>query len=410
MPPSQKTDILLVGRYLKAVEALQERGRRVVNVVTPADLERLRHVPRHDLVVVADAGNAEDVLAGLAREGMDPRDFAAVHSMREFTLVCASLLAHVGGGAGVPVQTAVALRDKAVQKHLVRRAGLPAARCRVVDRPEDLLRDGRPGPEFPLVVKPLAGAGTRDTHLVAAPDELPDLASRLGHGPWLVEEFVAGRELHLDGIVRDGRISFLAVSRYLRNVISIKEGAAVGSVALHPSANRALYDRARSLASDALDALGLRDGIFHLEAFEQPDRLVFSECAGRIGGGVIRECLAAAAGVDLLEEWAQVVLGLPATGSSWAQESYGWINLATPSGPLVRLPGREELLARPGCVAAGVDHDAARGPLPPSSQSSNLRLGWALVAGPDEQTVAQRLGEVSAWFRAACTDQAVVAA
>ncbi|SNX88547.1 phosphoribosylaminoimidazole carboxylase (NCAIR synthetase) [Streptomyces sp. TLI_55] len=408
MPHATSGDVLLVGRYLKAVEALQAQGRRVVNVVTPGDLGRLRHVPRSDLVVVGDMTSPEDVLSGLAREGHRLDSFDAVLSMREFSVVCAGVLAELGRVCGMPVHTAVALRDKYVQKRLVRAAGLPTADSRVADRAADLLDEQEAAPSFPLVLKPLAGAGSRDTHLTHTAADLATLLPTLGTGPWLAEEFVPGRELHMDGIVREGRIVFFSVSRYLDNVIDIKHGGVVGSVALHPGAHAALHAEARELATGALAALGLRDGIFHLEAFEQPDGLVFSECGGRVGGGAVRECVKAGLGIDLLDEWARAVLDLPAGTPRQSAQSYGWIHLTGPADGPLRVPDRAELLARPGCADAGIDHRPGDGPLPEPSRSSNIRLGWALMTGADEDEVARRLREVFDWFRTACSSAPLV--
>ncbi|MEK8145646.1 hypothetical protein NKH18_42960 [Streptomyces sp. M10(2022)] len=49
-----------------------------------------------------------------------------------------------------------------------------------------------------------------------------------------MEEFIHGRELHLDGVVRDGKLQFFTVARYLVNVIAIRAGGATGSVLLRP--------------------------------------------------------------------------------------------------------------------------------------------------------------------------------
>jgi formate-dependent phosphoribosylglycinamide formyltransferase (GAR transformylase) len=65
----------------------------------------------------------------------------------------------------------------------------------------------------------------------------------------------------------------------------------VGTVLLEPSGHADLYAQAQDLVSRALAALGHTNGVFHLEAFRQGDRLVFSECAGRTSGGMVREKL-----------------------------------------------------------------------------------------------------------------------
>ncbi|MCT9089955.1 ATP-grasp domain-containing protein [Streptomyces sp. ASQP_92] len=398
MPRRAPNDVLMVGWHFKAVDALRQAGRRVISAVSSAELYRVpAHVPRADLIVVPDSNSAEDVLAGLAREGLAPADFAAIHTMREFALVTAALLAAHGDTRGLPVDTAVALRDKYVQKRLVRDAGLPTAACHVVDRLDDLLGDT---PPLPFVVKPLAGAGTYNTHAVRTRAQLEALTAEGEglQGPWLVEEFIDGRELHIDGIVREGDLTFLAVSRYLNNVIDIKTGGLVGSVTLHPRTEAACYQQARSLTRDALAALRLRDGVFHLEAFQRDGELVFSECAGRIGGGVVQDTLIHAFGTDLLAEWARTITGQPSSPTPEPHSrNHGWVHLQAEAGRPVRLPSLDALESRPGCVAAGLDLKGSR-VIPDPAVSSNQRVAWAVLAGDSEQHVARNAQSLAAWF------------
>ncbi|MFF3981150.1 acetyl-CoA carboxylase biotin carboxylase subunit family protein [Streptomyces sp. NPDC001828] len=393
-------DVLMVGWHFKAVDALRQAGRRTISAVSSAELYRVpAHVPRTDLVIVPDSNRAEDVLAGLAREGLAPSDFAAIHTMREFALVTASLLAAHGDTQGLPVDTAVALRDKYVQKKLVRDAGLPTAACHLVDHLADLLGDT---PPLPFVVKPLAGAGAFNTHAVRTRAQLEALTAASGgsqgQGPWLVEEFIDGRELHIDGIVREGVLTFLAVSRYLNNVIDIKTGGLVGSVTLHPHTEAACYQQARSLTQHALAALRLSDGIFHLEAFQRGGELVFSECAGRIGGGVVQDTLIHAFGTDLLAEWARGITGQPSTPAAQPHpHNHGWVHLQAEAGRPVRLPSLDALERQPGCVAAGLDLKGSR-VIPDPAVSSNQRVAWAVLAGDSEQHVAHNAQNLAAWF------------
>ncbi len=183
-----------------------------------------------DIVAVHDATRIEDVVQGLTRASVDVRDFDFVCTEHEEAIVPASVLAAAYGRPGLPVPTAVALRDKCVQKRLVRTAGIPVAQCETVLKAETLRARAA---SAPFVIKPLDGAGAQLTYAVqdqrSLDNALRSIASSGRHGPWLVEEFINGTELHLDGVVRSGMISFLSVSRYLQNIISIRSGGAGSS-------------------------------------------------------------------------------------------------------------------------------------------------------------------------------------
>ena len=69
---------------------------------------------------------------------------------------------------------------------------------------------------FPLIIKPIDGAGSADTYRVDSPDELDTITPRLQHVPEVsVEEFIDGEEFTYDTICIDGRPAFENVAQYL---------------------------------------------------------------------------------------------------------------------------------------------------------------------------------------------------
>ncbi|SOB81234.1 hypothetical protein [Streptomyces sp. 1331.2] len=402
-------EVLLLGWYEPALTALTELGAHVVNVLDPRDLHKARALEPSDAVrflTVPDTRSSEEVVSGLARHGLTLSAFSHVCSMRELSVVTAAVLAAVGGCASLDVPTAIAVRDKFVQKQLVRAAGVPVTACRVVDLLTDLTVDGW---DRPVVVKPLAGGGSRDTHVLADPQSLARLlaeAPEPPRGPWLVEDFVAGTELHVDGVVRAGRVQWFAVSRYLTNVIDIKAGVPVGSVVLEPAGHPGLYAATEALLQESLDALGHREGIFHLEMFERDGALTFSECAGRVGGAMIRESIRYRFGVDLPGEWARAALGLPmAPVPADRPEVCGWMQFSAPAGRVVEVPDVAAVLAQPGCVEAIVSLTKGA-TVPDISAASNLKAGSALVVGDTEEQVQARMLALSDWFARSVTTEA----
>lgn len=397
---TDQPEILLSGWHAKATRALQGYGARVVCAVAPKDREaaRARSAAR-DVVVVADPTSVEDILAALARAGEDPARFTVVSTMREFALTTMAALACVAGARGLSPAVAVALRDKFVQKRLVRAAGIRVADCWAVDSAEELRALPFSGP---IVVKPLSGAGARDTHI------LPDLAARdaladrciesPSAGAWLVEQFIAGEELHCDGVVRDGEVVFLGVSEYLQNVISIKDGGLVGSYGLRPWQHPKTYDELRRLTADSLEAIGLADGIFHLEVFRSGEEFVFSECAGRVGGGMIHEVVQRQFGVDLVDAWARALLGLPPLPVPEPDARvHGFVQFRAPAGRVSAAPTEAELLDRPGCAFAAVDlHPGDE--VPDAAAASNHKAGKAMVEADDETELRERAVSLARWF------------
>ncbi|MGW1835158.1 ATP-grasp domain-containing protein [Streptomyces sp. NPDC002067] len=378
----------------RAAAALAAAGSRVVCAVAPSEAPSARAAG--ETVVVADPADAEAVLAGLARSGRRPRGFAAVAAAHESAVVTAAVLAQLGGAASLPVETALALRDKDVQKRLVRAAGVATARSAVVAASAEVpLTELR----FPVVVKPLNGdAGTGADLLRSAAHARTWTYRAACDGPWQVEEFVSGSEVHLDGVVRAGEVTALAVSRYLRNVLDTRDGAPMGSVVADPGRDPALYRDGRALAARAVTALGHREGVFHLEAFRRPDgELVFGECAGRVAGGRIDEAVHRKLGVDLHAQWAAALLGLPGPAAAPAArtEAFGYVLLSAPPGIVDEAPATDDILAREGVVSA---ERARRTRGARTGRPVAFTAVRAVLTGKDEEQVTRRAEDLAEWF------------
>ncbi|WP_381562670.1 acetyl-CoA carboxylase biotin carboxylase subunit family protein [Streptomyces eurythermus] len=397
-PPEDDARVLLLGWNAgRAAAALAGLGARVTCAAEPSEAAAARGSGLiAETVVVTDSADTEAVLAGLARSGHAPHDYAAVAPSQETRVVAAAVLGALGGAAAPPLDSALALRDKAVQKRLIRAAGIPTAASAVaasaVDVPLVPLR-------FPVVVKSPGGQASLGTERLDSRAHARTWTYRAGHdGPWQVEEFVPGAEVHLDGVVRGGELTALAVSRYLGNVLTTHNGAPMGSVVTDPRRAPDLYRHGRSLTARALAALGHRDGVFHLEAFEQPDgSLVFGECAGRVAGGRIDEVVRRKLGVDLHQQWAAALLARPAPPPRTppSDDAFGFVRLSAAPGVVDEAPATREILARPGVVTVERER-RTRGAR--TGRPVSFAVFRAVLTGTDETQVALRAQDLTAWF------------
>ncbi|MEU8348330.1 hypothetical protein [Streptomyces sp. NPDC048845] len=391
--------VLLIGWRPDAVAALQHLGAEVTCVLTPPedrDRRRGRLLPDAAVVPVEDPSGVESVLAGLVRRGLSAADFDVVCSQAEFTLVNTAVLG--GARSGTTPEDALALRDKDLQKRRIRSAGLPVADFRHLVHARQLTGF----PHTRGVLKPLASSGTRGVRSWQSAEERAGVArdtERSGAtGPWLAEEWIDGAELHVDGVVRGGQVVFVSVGRYLQNVLAIRQGGIVASVVRHPAHHKQLYARAREFAERAMKALGHHDGVFHMEVFDQGDRLVFGECGGRIPGGSFDEMIRRQHGVDLHGEWARAVLGLPPAARP--DPVAGWVGdvfLATAAGVVRSLPAESEVARQEGVLHVVLE--ARPGDtLSSAREASCSHAGTAVVVGRDERETADRMRRLAAWF------------
>jgi biotin carboxylase len=255
------------------------------------------------------------------------------------------------------------------------------------------------------VLKPLDGAGTKHTVRLNSLADLDTAAAELGavvDGPWLLESFTPGREFFIDAVVRAGELRLCSVSRYFANVIDVRHGEMVGYYSVREPEHPELYARTRAFTADVLRALGCRDAVIHLEIFDDDGRFAFGECAARVGGGRIDKLVELAWSVELHDEWARAVLGLPtATPSRPAQADvhYGGMNVRCAPGTVEAMPSAAEVQARAGVM--DVDLRVRPGQLAPDPRTaSNARAGQLIVVGDTTDQLMARMREVDEWFYA----------
>lgn len=250
----------------------------------------------------------------LAAEFGPPR---AVVGLFEHTVYPAAVLRDHFGVPGTRAEVALRCRDKVEMKRALQGSDVPVPRFWPVDSSttaEELqgLLTGVPGR---MVLKPRGQAGSVGIGVFPSVAEVLDHAATAGFEEGCeLEEFVDGSVCHLDGVVRDGVVRFLSVSRYLGTCLDFKtEAVPVGSVTFDDPDT---VDRAATFTAAALNRLHLYDSSFHLEAFLSPSgEFVFLEIACRFGGAGVPTQLRLAAGFDIARESVLAGTGEP---SEWA--------------------------------------------------------------------------------------------
>ena len=216
------------------------------------------------------------------------------------------------GVEGMSVEAAHNFRDKARMKTVLREAGVPCARHRLVeDEAGAMIFAGEVG--FPLVVKPPAGAGAQGTYRVetaAALREALGLARPRPGLPVLLEEFVVGDEHSFETVTVDGRAVWHSLTHYYPTPLEVLRNPWIQwCVVLPREVDSPRYDDIRSAASRALEALGMDTGLSHMEWFRRRDGSVaISEVGARPPGAQITTLISRANDIDFLGAWARVMV------------------------------------------------------------------------------------------------------
>jgi len=301
---------------------------------------------------------------------------------------------------GMRAEAAANCRDKNRMKDVLRKAGVPVARQALV-RGIDDVRAFVAEVGYPIVMKPLAGFGSRDTQRVHDDASLAVAMNLLlpsdAH-PVQAEEFVTGDEHTFEAVTLGGRTVWASSTAYLPRPLHVLENAWIQYAVV--MSRELLPPHAQAFAetnSKALAALGVRDALSHMEWFLREDgTAVVSEVGARPPGANIMPLLAAAHGTDPWARWAELMVH-----RRWNMPerrfSAGTVFLrAMGGGEVVRaVEGADELRARIGPML----HDV-RLPRPGQPRSRHYEGdGWVIVRHPDDAQVMAALGEVMRTLR-----------
>ena len=218
------------------------------------------------------------------------------------------------GITGMPAEAARNFRDKARMKSLLREAGLPCARHRLVTGPADAMEfAGEVG--FPLIVKPPAGAGAQAT---TKADDLAALraaveAATPGPGrPVLLEEYVTGDEHSFETVSIGGRAVWHSLTHYYPSPLEVLRNPWIQWCLILPrEVEEAQYDDIRRAAFRALEVLGMETGLSHMEWFRRPPpdgTIAISEVAARPPGAQIMTIVSRAHDFDFVAAWARLMV------------------------------------------------------------------------------------------------------
>jgi hypothetical protein len=234
-------------------------------------------------------------------------------TISERLMLVAAQLREEFGIEGQNLSSCLRFRDKVEMKRALLDAGCPGI-PRFVTADRDL-------PELPwqaekYVVKTRLGFGSRTVQIVSGLDELNRARREFETiDPGVeVEEYVAGEMYHCETVVYGGVPVFSAVCRYLAPPGIFRSVATRGSVTLGEGM---LRQRIADYNAQVISALGLHDGVTHLEVFHTPDdRIVFCEIAARPGGGGICTVVRRAYGIDLISTALRVQSGFAPVASA----------------------------------------------------------------------------------------------
>ncbi|MEP7027855.1 MAG: ATP-grasp domain-containing protein [Candidatus Eisenbacteria bacterium] len=211
---------------------------------------------------------------------------------------------------GLSSEAAANFRDKARMKSVLEQAGLPCAR-HALARSADEATAFAKRVGYPIVAKPQAGAGARNTFRLDSDEQLADACAHMPprpESPVMLEEFVTGEEHSFDAVMVDGRPAWYSVSRYAPSPLEVLREPWIQWCVLLPRAvDGPEYEAIRREGFASLSALGLTTGFAHMEWFRKPDgEVAISEVGARPPGAQFTSLISYAHDTDFYRAWARL--------------------------------------------------------------------------------------------------------
>lgn len=293
------------------VRGLARRGARVLGVGDmPA--ASLPETTRDALAAYLQVGNlwhAPSLVAAL-RDWKIPVKLDRAECLWEATMELTAEVREAFDLPGLRPAHARLFRDKDAMRRALGKSGIRNPRFARAATVAEVLA-GAEHVGFPMIVKPVAGAGSAKTYRVDSAEELRGTLPALeGTSEVILEEFVRGDEYTFDTLSSGGEILFHSILRYRPTMLESRsqEWISPQNMVLR-DLDTPLFRRARELGERVLRALEYPGGIAHMEWFHTPeDELVFGEIAARPPGGMTGELMNYACDFDVYDAWADTVL------------------------------------------------------------------------------------------------------
>ena len=347
--------LLLTTPHTYRAEAFRAAAQKLgIEVVTAIDLPDELSKP-HEATLTLDFRDPDRAVQHIVTYASE-HSLAAVLSVDDSaSLIAAQASATLNLPHNSP-QAAEAARDKFVMRTLLKQGGVRVPHFQLFSTADDLSQVAQ-HVKYPCVVKPLALNGSRGVIRADNADQFVTAAQRLGRllhsidpsfdpKPFLVEDFIPGFEVALEGLLNHGELKVLA----LFDKPDPLDGPFFEET-IYVTPSRLPIDTQDAITrctADSARALGLVEGPVHAELRLNDQGAWLVEMAGRSIGGLCSQTLRFThnADVSLEEIILRQALGLEIAALERESRSGGVMMIPIPGAGLLRgVAGLEEAKA-----------------------------------------------------------------
>ncbi len=384
--------ILGGGRWqLPTIAAARRLGYRILVSDIYEDRPGYALADYHEVVDIRDR---EGTLAIARRHGIN----GIICDTTDVGVPTMAYVAETLGLPGIGLQTALRCTNKLLQRQTLLDSSVKQPRFSQATSAEDILTFGdKEG--WPVVVKPVDSQSSRGVKIVRSPFEASSAftlaSSESQFGSVIVEAFLPGIEVTVEGFVVDGKVTVAAIS----DKDHYHDLPAVAWRLTYPADfSPSIFQKIIAAQTEAVTHIGLRTGVFHAEYMIVNDDPFLVELAARGGGSrIYTDILPRLANTDIVANYLQFTVtgkwGDSGALTAAPPQAANLFFLRFPAGAVpLAFKGLDEARAMPGMVE--IDLEIGIGsPIPPVD-NDRARHGYAVTLGESRESVLAIMHEI----------------
>ncbi|NNE43655.1 MAG: ATP-grasp domain-containing protein, partial [Gemmatimonadetes bacterium] len=250
-----------------------------------------------------------DAMLGRVQQLANEVKIDRVECLWEPLMIPAARMRELLGLPGMTVEETVPFRDKEVMKERLDAAGIRTPRHARANTVAEC-REGAERVGFPLIIKPIDGAGSQDTYRIDSARELENVFGKLGHiSEVTIEEFIDGEDCTFDTVCINGEVAYHNIAYYRPRALIGRENPWISqqTICRRDVDGEWCRDGAK-MGFDVHKVLPVGTGFTHMEWYRMADgEAVFGEIAARPAGVRTVDLMNFACDIDLYTGWAEAV-------------------------------------------------------------------------------------------------------
>lgn len=311
-----------------------------------------------DYIAIPDLfTNAPSAIAQL-RQWLGSRTLDRVCCLWEPGIEIAAQIREALGVPGQGYEQALKFRNKDLMKQALAAGGVRVPHHAVATTADEVWAAAEQV-GYPLIIKPISGAGSMDTFRCDEPRDVSNAIGQLGHVAVVdVEEFIDGEEFTYDTICADGVIKYEHVGHYRPRPLIARTNEWISPQTLsYRHLDNPWVTGGIALGHQVITVLGYQTGFTHMEWYRKSNgEVVFGEIGARPPGARTVDLMNFASDVDLFVGWAEAELR--GSFSLTIERKYNAACItkrAHGQGRIQRIEGLDRIKARCGDALCAID-------------------------------------------------------